>query len=274
MLFAAHVIILGMVSLVIFSDLDGTLLDHDTYTWKPALTALASLAKIGAPVVLATSKTAAEVVSIQAQMGLDAYPAIVENGAGIIGLGSDDSQEEYSQLRTVLDDLPADIRTYFYGFGDMTVADVTNVTGLSSHDANLAKTRAFSEPGIWSGSDVLRDEFIACLAERGVHARSGGRFLTLSFGKTKRDGMTDVIAHYDPRLTVALGDAPNDVEMLEYADFGFIISNPHHTPLPVLAGESAGRITRTERAGPTGWADAMMGFLDQHDLPKEGPNIG
>ena len=91
-------------------------------------------------------------------------------------------------------------------------------------------------------------------------------FLTLSFGKTKADQMAVVISRLKPRYTVALGDAPNDVEMLEAADAGIIIANPHRPPLPLLKGETVGRITRTTHAGPKGWNEAMIAHLDQLEL--------
>ena len=73
--------------LLVFSDLDGTLLDHESYSFAPARAALAALAEIGAGVVLATSKTAAEVAPLRAALGLAGWPAIVENGAGLLAGG-------------------------------------------------------------------------------------------------------------------------------------------------------------------------------------------
>lgn len=271
-----------MVALVIFSDLDGTLLDHDTYSWRAAEPALARLADIGAPVVLATSKTAAEVVPLQQAMGLEGLPAIVENGAGVIGLGADvgaadaqgDAGGEYARLRHILNALPAQLRAHFSGFGDMTAAEVARATGLSETDAVAAKSRLFSEPGLWSGDAAGRADFIDLLKSNGVHARLGGRFLTLSFGKTKRDGMAEVIAKYAPHYTAALGDAPNDIEMLEAADFGFIIANPHHAPLPPLMGEPKGRIQRTAAPAPAGWTEAITMLLEHKIPPQKGSHLG
>lgn len=68
--------------LLVFTDLDGTLLDHESYDWSPARQALNRLAALGALVVPATSKTRAEVAPLMAALGLTG-PAIVENGAGV-----------------------------------------------------------------------------------------------------------------------------------------------------------------------------------------------
>ncbi len=91
----------NLPKLVVFSDLDGTLLDHDAYSWDAAKPALDRLAERDIPVVLASSKTAREVEILQEQMGLSGRPAIVENGAGVIGVPGIDKAETYAALREV-----------------------------------------------------------------------------------------------------------------------------------------------------------------------------
>lgn len=68
--------------ILIFTDLDGTLLDHDTYSWQPAAPALSFLRERSIPWILCTSKTRAEVERLRAEMG-HTHPFIVENGGGI-----------------------------------------------------------------------------------------------------------------------------------------------------------------------------------------------
>ena len=264
------------IPLIVFSDLDGTLLDHDTYSWAPAQPALDRLAAQGVPVVLATSKTASETLLLQKHMDLSRYPALVENGAGVIGLGADIDvcAQDYSRLRACLDHISKGLRQHFTGFGDMDVGTVAQITGLTPDDAARAKARAFSEPGLWAGSEDEKAEFLASLREAGITARAGGRFLTLSFGKTKKDGMDEIKSRLGARVTMALGDAPNDIDMLEAADQGVIVHNPHHPPLPALQGEQSGRIVRTSQAGPAGWNAAVNAFLDAQEQTLKDDRLG
>ena len=46
---------------VIYTDLDGTLLDHVTYTFHPALDALELIEKKKIPLIISTSKTRPEI---------------------------------------------------------------------------------------------------------------------------------------------------------------------------------------------------------------------
>lgn len=254
--------------LLVFTDLDGTLIDHDTYRWEAAGAALDALRTVKAGVVLASSKTALEIIALRQALGLEQWPAIVENGAGVLPPNSQAAPmaDDYERLRAALGQVPARLRDKYRGFGDMDVAELAAVTGLSQQDAALAAQRAFSEPGLWSGDAGDRTEFLQILATHGVTAREGGRFLTLSFGHTKADRMAEIIARYQPRHTVALGDAPNDIEMLQTADFGIIVANPHRDPLPALDGEQTGHIIRTTLAGPKGWNKAVLDLITRLEL--------
>ncbi len=257
------------VDILIFSDLDGTLLDHDSYSWAPAGDVLSYMRENGIGLVLATSKTMAEVAPIRAGIGFPEYPAIVENGGGLLETETSDrlGLGTYRQIRTLLKGLSGG--SAFVGFGDMTAAEVADVTGLERSAAVAAKTRAFSEPGLWTGRPEDLAQFEQEAARAGLALRRGGRFLTASFGATKADQMDIVIRRYRPRMTIALGDAPNDVEMLEKADHGVIVANGTTPDLAPLPGEATGRITRTSLAGPAGWAKAVGALLKDHALIKD-----
>ncbi|NDK33998.1 HAD-IIB family hydrolase [Rhodovulum sulfidophilum] len=255
-------------ALLIFTDLDGTLLDHETYSHAEAAPALTALRAAGVPVILASSKTAAEIAPLRAELGLSAHPAIVENGAGRLEPGAEAPRTggRYRALRTALSQVPAPLRSRFRGFGDGGADWIADVTGLAPEAAALAAQRLYSEPGIWSGSETEKAGFLAALQAQGISGREGGRFLTLSFGASKAGQMAEIAARYSTPFVVALGDAPNDREMLEQADQGFIIANPHRRPMPPLDGEETGRIQRIAAAGPKGWNLALRQVISDFGI--------
>ena len=69
--------------LMVVSDLDGCLLDAETYAYDAARPALARLASAGWPLVLCSGKTRAEMGILAQSLGL-AQPFIVENGGAIV----------------------------------------------------------------------------------------------------------------------------------------------------------------------------------------------
>lgn len=251
--------------LAIFTDLDGTLLDHESYDAAPARPLLDRLSGAGVPVVIASSKTAAEIAPIRRALGLDRWPAIFENGAGVLGPGDAAPRTRAARARILaaLERIPQDLRARFRGFAEMSAADVAASTGLAPEDAARARERTHTEPGLWRGTDAERAAFLDALSAEGVSGREGGRFLTLSLGGTKADRMAEIAGRLGAATTVALGDAPNDIEMLEAADHGIVVANPHRAPLPELEGERQGRITRTAKAGPAGWAEGVEALLSR-----------
>ena len=72
----------GKATGVVFTDLDGTLLDHNTYDYGPARPALEALGRRGVVLVLCSSKTRAELLHWQAVLGIEG-PLVSENGSGV-----------------------------------------------------------------------------------------------------------------------------------------------------------------------------------------------
>ena len=141
---------------IVFTDLDGTLLDHNTYSYEPAMPALARLAELKVPVVLASSKTRAEMAVFQAELQFGA-PMICENGGGIhwpIDWEPAPETEKvvsYHDIRQAIDGLAPNIRRAFSGFGDWSQDRLIAETGLSPDMARRAeatgKVLMEAEPG-------------------------------------------------------------------------------------------------------------------------------
>lgn len=263
---------------IIFTDLDGTLLDHEDYSYEAARPALEQLRKRGIPLVLCTSKTAAEILALREDPDLHDSAAIVENGGGILRAGEQrpDPAPTHARLLELLGELPAVLRDRFSGFSSWSQETLAERTGLDRESARRAATRDYSEPGLWLGDDDERRRFIVELGRRGIHAQQGGRFLTLGFAASKAARMRELVAAYretrgGPVVSIALGDAPNDIEMLERADLGIVLPNPAHAGIPSLAGDAGHRIMRAKTAGPRGWNHSLLALLDDPDFPPRGP---
>ena len=259
---------------MVFTDLDGTLLDHVDYSFEAALPALEFLANHDIPLVLCTSKTAAEILALRENPVLERCSAIIENGAGILPAGELRPQPDpdHERLMQLVDRLPAELRQSFSGFSNWSTDYLQQHTGLDADSAARAAQRDYTEPGLWLGSDDDRGRFLRALGELGIHAQQGGRFLTLGFGANKADRMREMIDRRredtgDRVVSIALGDAPNDIDMLSQSDFGIIIPNPAHDGIEHIADESAGLIIRAESAGPSGWSKSLLTLLTDPGFP-------
>ena len=114
--------------LLIFSDLDATLLDHNTYSFQEALPALQLIRKRKIPLILSSSKTYAEMIVIRRELN-NQDPFIYENGSGIyfednkISLGI-----SHSEIINLLQDLKK--RFSFTSFYELGPKGIQKETGL------------------------------------------------------------------------------------------------------------------------------------------------
>jgi mannosyl-3-phosphoglycerate phosphatase len=255
-------------NLIVFSDLDGTLLDHDSYTFEEAKPALEGLKERGVPLILASSKTAAEIIPLRAELGFAGCEAIVENGAGILerGVSEVTGSTRHAEILAILDNLPTVARARFSGFSQWSSNEVAARTGLDPDAARAARIRQFSEVGTWSGTAGELAEFRSRLSAEGLSVQQGGRFVSISFGADKAARMETIADRYRQSgkslFIVALGDAPNDIAMLEAADLGIIIPNPAHDGIAALNGEATGKILRADAPAPLGWNRSVLQLLN------------
>ena len=264
--------------LVVFSDLDGTLLDHDTYSFDAARPALERLGHAGVPLVLCTSKTRAEVEPLRAALDNDS-PFIVENGGAIvipngyfsveIHAASERSEgmlvvplgDPYESLVAALARASRDSGVRVRGFADMTDAEVAEATGLSPGQARLARRRDFDEP--FEIIDVERtDALLAAIEREGKRWTAGGLFHHIT-GATDKAAAVRLLAELYRReagavTTVGVGDAPNDAELLGVVDIPIVMASGWADEIVRLVP----RATITRVPGPAGWNEAMLVLLD------------
>ncbi|MEJ2061425.1 MAG: HAD-IIB family hydrolase, partial [Gammaproteobacteria bacterium] len=218
---------------VIFTDLDHTLLDGRG-TPGIAGPVIRMLAKRGIPVVPTTSKTAAEVAALM-RTHLVHGPAVVENGVAICLPAFNNhwrtehlTHWRYPRIRAVLHKLAHKLGVRFSGFGDWGLDEIARLTGLTRLQALNARRREASEPIRADNPAPL----LQALADHGLQGVQGGRFISVQpQGVDKGSGarallkaMRPVWGH--PRV-IALGDAPNDIGLLNMADHAACLPGPH-----------------------------------------------
>lgn len=263
-------------NVLVFSDLDGTLLDHHTYSFDAALPMLQKLHSAKIPVIPNTSKTFAELTELRDQIGLDG-PFIVENGAAVyIPINYFQTQpsdtrtkngywiKEFSKPRAhwllLLENLKADFTGQFKHFYHMSNKEIIAATGLSAKQAKLAASREYGEPILWLGSDSAKTEFVRAIEKLGAKPLEGGRFLHLSDECDKGQALVWLTQQFqlerdvEQCTSIALGDGQNDVAMLEAANIAIRILSPANPP-PTLARQS--NVYTSQGYGPIGWTEYL-----------------
>lgn len=247
---------------IVVTDLDGTLLDHETYSWQPAETALKLLSDHQVPVVLCSSKTLAEMKLLADEMSLS-YPLIVENGAAVAWREGDDYRVE--PLGRSREEVLAEAHRLrdkhgyqFSGFADWSVSDVVDQSGLDEEAAALSLQRHGTEPIIWEDSDEAYEAFVTELKDHKIRAVRGGRFIHLMGYFDKADGVRAVRDYFGTLRgceikVLALGDSPNDAQMLNAATVAVRIRSAKSNDMKL----ETTRVIEPHDPGPKGWADAV-----------------
>ena len=271
-----------MTEFVVFTDLDGTLLDHHSYSFEPALPALRLLKKRAVPVVLCTSKTRAETAELRDQLGLD-HPFITENGGGIFiplqyPLPRHHAETEKEGFRVItlgvsisqIHDAFAKLKESFQvrGFSDMDARTLAGETGLNEDQAARALHRDFSEPFEFLDDEKRLDELEREVAKLGLGLTRGGRFFHLVGPDAGKGAAVDILSGMYSRdnrkiTTVALGDSLNDLSMLRAVDIPFLVQKPGHVYDPKVRFES---IRLAEGVGPEGWNRAILTLLSESEM--------
>jgi mannosyl-3-phosphoglycerate phosphatase len=268
---------------VIYTDLDGTLLDHHTYSADAAKPALAALCKRGVPVIPCTSKTRAETVHIAAELGLDG-PMIVENGAAVWipehwklsrtdGALSDESAWCHSfglsrgMIRRQLAILSIEWGNRYQSLCDLSDRQVMSITGLDAASAPRARERHYCETLVWLGTPADRIAFAEQVEALDMRCVQGGRFVHVLASGGKAEAVRWL--HHKIRaewpafrgaVSVSAGDAENDVAMLEVTDLALLVRSPvFELPNP----KRAGGIVISDQIGPAGWAEGIEMLIER-----------
>ncbi|WP_459892849.1 HAD-IIB family hydrolase [Desulfothermus okinawensis] len=276
-----------MPKIVIFTDIDGTIMDLTDFSVDPVLDIIPEVKKRNIPIILTSAKTRAEQEKIRKELKINA-PFIVENGGGIyipkgyfnfclnkaientyhIQNGKDYIVvcigRDYTSIRTILEKIRRDAKIPFIGFGDLSVEEVSQLTGLDLENSTLAKQRDFDE------TIVIDKRYLPELKEQldifGLQCVFGGRFFHILDRGVSKGKCVDLLKdlyekNYKRKiLTIGIGDSENDLSMLEEVD------------IPILVEKKGGgfalinlpKLVRVKGEGPVGWREAVLNILEKY----------
>jgi mannosyl-3-phosphoglycerate phosphatase len=272
----------AMQRIIIYSDLDGCLLDATDYSFDAANEALSAIQQLGAPLILVSSKTRAEVEPLRLRLE-HLHPFIVENGGALyvprgyfpfplenstpngdydaVAIGT-----PYASLRAALKEIGRDLDYRLRGFGDMSVEEVARLTGLSPADAFLATQREYDEPFVVDGPAIAWSRLLKAAEARGLQCTRGGRFYHLMGASDKGIASRRLMEWYRRLgredggrvVTVGLGDSLNDLPMLAVVDHPILVQRPDRSYDPDV---QLPHLIRAVGVGPVGWNRSLVDLL-------------
>ncbi len=270
---------------LVFTDLDGCLLDSRTYSFDAARPALERLQSKHIPVVLVSSKTRAEIEPLRRHLDHQ-DPFIVENGGAVFVPGGtfDFPMERarrrasyqviefgtpYAMLRDVLKQIEDSVGTPLIGFGDLSIDDIMELTGLSREAALRAKLREYDEPYLVRGPETIAAEVCRQIIMRGLQWTKGGRFFHLTGLNNKGQAALKLLHCYKRQWnlngqqhdveTVGIGDSLNDLPLLLAVDHPVLVQKPDGSYDRDI---DVPQLIHAPGIGPVGWNHAILDLLN------------
>ena len=263
---------------IVYTDLDGTMIDHHTYSYIDSLDAINLAKNKKIPIIICTSKTRTEIEKYRSELNIR-DPFISENGGAIFipknyfqfDFNFDKETAKYKiiefgtsvdALRLVLDRIKQ--KGYkLTTFNDMTTKELSIDAGMTEENAVGAKTREYDEAfKIKNKKD--EKNILHIIEEQGYNSTKGGRYYHI-MGKNDKGKAVLILSDLFRRKykdlgrdikTIALGDGNNDIPMLKEVDIPILVKNSSNPELEIDFD-----VRRTTLDGPKGWSKSIKELI-------------
>jgi len=274
---------------IIFTDLDGTLLDAENYSAGAAVEALQYVREEGIPLIFVSSKTAMEILRYREKLK-NIHPFICENGGGlyiprgyfegqveegkyeVIGLGA-----EYSMLRRELKEAASRMKIELSDMVDMTDKEIMALTNIRGDEVPLARQRGFDEPFVIRSGDPIGDseKLKFYFQERHLNIVRGNRFFHLTGNSDKGAAVRLLQARYQEAFgsewnSIGFGDSQNDLSMFKAVNVAIAVKKPPSPGHYDLDIRDFPGLCFADGIGPAGWNKEVLKLLKEKiTLSKE-----
>lgn len=276
-----------MRAIVVFSDIDGTLIDIFTRNYGESKDLVKKLKEYSIPVILCSSKTRAEQDQIRRDLGLEDEPFIIENGGAVmIPEGYFDSRDNDEKLRyyhesmrsgdgyriielgrssreirITLHDIRRKTGTSFKGVSDVSIDELANIVGMTHEEAERMSKRKYGET-ILMIDKTQKAQFEQELTQQGLQVIYGGRYFDVTAGNDKGKAVRILMDLYRKKLGddtrfIGIGDSLNDIPMLRLTDIAILVQKHDGTWAEVDGIDDFSDVVKVEGIGPVGWENAF-----------------
>ena len=257
---------------LIFSDLDGTLLNRDTFSFDEIKNYILYLISNDISLIPNSSKTKEEINEFNKKLGED-LPYIVENGAAIFDLHLINSNfpeeivlsREIEEILTIFNEkIPKNLVSKLKFLHNQDLSDQMKILGLSKEKIRNALKRKYSIPLLFNGNISEKREIKNLVKSAGLTLQEGGRVINLCDNVSKSTAMKKVVKLFnkisnDKLTTIAVGDNFNDLEMLKNSDIPCLVFNDKFT----LETININNCLVSKKSAPEGWEEIVKLALDK-----------
>ena len=252
--------------IIIFTDLDSTLLDKDTFKFDAIDNYFRQLISEGIIIIPNSSKTEAELIDFNKQNNFN-LSFIVENGSSIHGLNliHENLPKIISMSRPVdkiyeifNKKIPYDLKQKLVFISELNINDQEKIFGLSLHKINLALQRKHSIPIQFNGSEVEKNALTKIINDSGLAVHTGGRIMNICDKVNKSTAIVKTLKLISKRIkneiiTNGVGDNQNEIDMLGETDYSCLVKNDNFDSSLI----NMDNLIKSTEPSPKGWADVI-----------------
>lgn len=246
----------AILKIIFLTDLDGTLLNFDNFSFEAIRADLLEFIKSGIDIIPVSSKTRPEMIKFCSALGVD-LPFIYENGAGFCSDAKSSNQndvilgrpvDELMQIWNV--SIPVELKADCKFISAIEIEECSALLGLSGEPLALALARSYTALLKFTGDKTALTLLNIYVERAGLTLQKGGRVFCLSGLHNKASFINRFrqkipsqkipgqkisgqrIMDRPENIIIAFGDGNNDIPMLNAADFACIIPRPNGEHLP------------------------------------------
>ena len=274
------------MKLIIFSDIDGTFINHDSYSYDSIRNFVIKI-KDHHQIIFNSSKTFSEIKKINEDLHLN-FPFVVENGACLffpknlfnkrfesINFFEHENYFGYPMVSKdknywikKISNLKKKFNFNFDFFNDLQDVQLEKITGLGLDELKDSKNRLFSEPIFWDDSNENLIKFTHQIELIGGQVNIGGRFIHVTDGYDKGSAIKKFLELNEKKnnkdfLTVSIGDSHNDISMLELTDYRCIVKTKKKKKLDLINKK---KLYHSTNMAPEGWRESIKYILKKEKL--------
>ena len=256
-------------TVVIFTDLDGSLLHRDTFQFDTIKDYIKSLVNKGVIIIPNSSKTEWEIEKFNKELGVN-LPFISENGSSIHGLNLITSNfpnklilsREKEELFKIFENkVPEKLKEKCFQVLKMSKKDQEHIFGQKDGRLKDALNRKYTLPFLFKGDKNEKNKLLKILYSNSLTLQEGGRVLNLCDNINKVKSMNRVIKILkkteDKIKTIAVGDNYNDLDMLKSCDIPCLVFNDQFIQDQI----NIDNLIFSNKPSPEGWADVIKTAL-------------
>jgi mannosyl-3-phosphoglycerate phosphatase family protein len=273
-----------MLQKVVFTDIDGTLIDLISGKYGESDKLIYTLRENNVPIVLCSAKTFAEQNKIRDDLGL-MDPFIVENGGAIIipknyfdfqfdieqtrikeeqGYIIIELGESTREIRTKLAEIKKKLKIEFKGVADVSIEELSRLATMPIDYAKRMSEREYGETILqMKKSDI--PTFTTSIEKMGIKVIHGGRFFDVTMGTDKGKAVSILINLFRKKYRnqikfFGVGDSANDASMLKLMDVPMVVQKPDSS----WSELEIKNVIRLKGIGPEGWKSAFDKIMEMN----------